>query len=799
MLNWSAGKIRGIQDWAQCGYPFMALVAQSKLAVLEGDLEKAGRILDEILEKYGEKRQERDFLQHISAVSVIARRLRITERLIAERLAPAWQVEVRLTPSIKNRGAAVRWLLLDHKAMAFEINEDVFASDHTEYYLQSWIYCLPLYAAYTHDPDIQLGWVDINLDDRAAVPGLVGCEVRRDCFLIPDRAFIHWEGYRDIARQYRQDDVPWDERQPIALWRGSTTGIPEDQTVGWRSLPRIRLCQIARSPSSRAMIDTGITAIAQIADPAAADALREAGLMAQQLPAAQFNRYKYQIDIDGNTNSWPGLFYKLLTGSPVLKIASPFGFRQWYYDQLKPWINFLPVASDMSDLVEKVDWLRAHDDAARQIGERGRALAESLDFEGELKRAGRVITAAIRYAARLPESSLAFGIGADGNGCLREGWAEPGDASVPALGTESRIELPRPVSLDDFVLTLDISPFTEAPGSPEQRITVVANGEMLHHAALSTRQVLCCSLPQRVLGTAETLTLTLLHPDSVRAASVARPLDERLLSFTLHAMELVPSTVHGARVKASAQVAESAASIPVEPRSLQIMSEQIDLADIRPQSDLARKTRLALDRAMASDSKITKEILEMSGMSGKKYRHFINNLIESIDDPRYLEVGVYAGSTLCSAIFGNRVTATAIDNWSYEQQPIEALFTNLARFKGPEARVSFLDRDFRQVDFATLGIHDIYLFDGPHAEADQYDGVMIAQPALAQEYVLIVDDWNWAAVRHGTWRAVKELGLGLDVIAEIRTAADGVDPPVAFQFSDWHNGYLIAAVCKNRS
>ena len=43
--------------------------------------------------------------------------------------------------------------------------------------------------------------------------------------------------------------------------------------------------------------------------------------------------------------------------------------------------------------------------------------------------------------------------------------------------------------------------------------------------------------------------MTLLHPDGVPAASMARPLDERVLSVTLHAMELVPSTVHHEAVR----------------------------------------------------------------------------------------------------------------------------------------------------------------------------------------------------------------------------------------------------------
>ena len=509
MLNWSDGKIQHLRAWARSGNPFMELIAKSKLAALDGDLETAGQILDEVLDKYAGKWHERDFLEHIWAISIIARRFDVAARLVTERLAAGWRVEIRPTPPIKHLGGRVKWILPDDKTMLFEFNEDVFASDHTEYYLLSWIYCLPLFAVYSHDADPEQGWVDLNLDDGATVPGLAFCEARRDCFLIPDRSFLHWNGYQDVARQYRQDDVPWAERQPVALWRGSTTGRPEDPALGWRSLPRVRLCQIARAPTSLDLIDAGITAIAQIYDAHSAAELQGSDLMRPNMPPGQFNRYKYQIDIDGNSNSWPGLFYKLLTGSPVLKVASPRGYRQWYYSQLKPWINFVPVASDLSDLLEKIVWLRAHDEAARRIGEQGRVLVESLDYEGELKRAGRTITAAIRYAARRPEVALHFGVGANGNECLREGWAAPGKGGSPALGVESRLEIPVPVTQDDFVLKLALSPSADAPAPAPQRVTVVVNGEVLHQTALSTqpalstRQIMHCLLPQRAIRSAE--------------------------------------------------------------------------------------------------------------------------------------------------------------------------------------------------------------------------------------------------------------------------------------------------------
>src|SRR4051812_15784525 len=98
-------------------------------------------------------------------------------------------------------------------------------------------------------------------------------------------------------------------------------------------------------------------------------------------------------------------------------------------------------------------------------------------------------------------------------------------------------------------------------------------------------------------------------------------------------------------------------------------------------------------------------------MSGRKYRTFINNLIGALPDARYLEIGVWMGSTLCSAIYMNKVRALAIDNWSQFGGPAARFFSNLATYKG-DASVSFLDTDFRAIDFSTVGKFNVYLFDG---------------------------------------------------------------------------------------
>ena len=187
----------------------------------------------------------------------------------------------------------------------------------------------------------------------------------------------------------------------------------------------------------------------------------------------------------------------------------------------------------------------------------------------------------------------------------------------------------------------------------------------------------------------------------------------------------------------------------------------------------------------------------MSGISGRKYRLFINNLIEAIPDPRYLEVGVWQVDPMRGHLWQSRSREPAIDNWSLFGEPSTTFFRNLERFKGPDAAVDFLEADFRDVDFAALGTFNVYFFDGPHTAQDQYDGLVSALPALEEQFVLIVDDWNWAQVREGTSSAIRDAHLSIDFQIDVRTTMDDTHPNVSGPDSSWHNGYLIAVVSNN--
>ncbi len=214
-------------------------------------------------------------------------------------------------------------------------------------------------------------------------------------------------------------------------------------------------------------------------------------------------------------------------------------------------------------------------------------------------------------------------------------------------------------------------------------------------------------------------------------------------------------------------------------------------------SALAAATDAALAAAVRrTDLTHHNGIYAVDGMSGLKYRYFINTLVGAVPNARYLEIGSWAGSTLCAAIHGNKVTAVAVDDWSQFGGPKDSFIQNVLALRTPGAEVTFIEADFRKVDYTLMNTYNIYLFDGPHKEQDQYDGLAMALPCLDPEFVFIVDDWNWSPVRHGTMRAIERCGLEIRYAAEIRTSLDDTHPVLVGKYSDWHNGYFISVLAK---
>lgn len=220
--------------------------------------------------------------------------------------------------------------------------------------------------------------------------------------------------------------------------------------------------------------------------------------------------------------------------------------------------------------------------------------------------------------------------------------------------------------------------------------------------------------------------------------------------------------------------------------------------------------KTAFFQSWAINTKIPDWIRFMPGMSGRKYRYLINNLVSLIKDARYLEIGSWTGSTVCSAIYGNKVKTVCIDNWSQFNNTEDIPYQRVLNIKNPKKEFEintkkvisekinfkFIESDFRKINYNEVDKFNIYVFDGPHEIKDHYDGVAIVQPSLDDIFILIIDDWNLEEVRKGTFNAFGDLGISIISKIDIKTTQNNVMPKLFHShYSDWHNGYFIA-VCK---
>lgn len=216
---------------------------------------------------------------------------------------------------------------------------------------------------------------------RTGVPSFTGREEFDQ--LLPDPHFVRTLAYHDFRSAVGRDWIPWRGRDPRVIWRGQLNGRPGPQ--GLLSTPRASLCSVARTLGHANIVDARLTDVDPFISGHYAGELQELEhLFGDRLAPETYLQSKYLIDIDGWANSWSGLFRKLLTGSAVLKVASREGYRQWYYDRLEPWVNYVPVRSDLADLDDAIHFLLQNDERAREIGEAGRRLALSLDLEAEI-------------------------------------------------------------------------------------------------------------------------------------------------------------------------------------------------------------------------------------------------------------------------------------------------------------------------------------------------------------------------------------------------------------------------------
>ena len=99
-------------------------------------------------------------------------------------------------------------------------------------------------------------------------------------------------------------------------------------------------------------------------------------LKGERLTHEQQSYFKYILYIEGNVSAYRGGF--LFANKSVILWVKSHKFHLWFEPYLEEKVNCIFVERDLSDLYEKITWLKENDEQARQIAEEGYNLYRRL-------------------------------------------------------------------------------------------------------------------------------------------------------------------------------------------------------------------------------------------------------------------------------------------------------------------------------------------------------------------------------------------------------------------------------------
>jgi len=205
-------------------------------------------------------------------------------------------------------------------------------------------------------------------------------------FLIPDSYMLYgfhsshskgglrkaglWESNLEEARAASKN-VPWDLKIPKVYWRGADNGkaygVSNEEV--WANLPKYypRVELVRMSAQYPELIDAMLTHYSQ--GESDIERYKSIGLE-DRLTHLRFSitdhvYFKYLISLDGWTSAWMRVPWILATNCVLLKQESL--KVEWFDYALKPYVHYYPVKSDLSDLLQAIEYLEKNQDVAQEI------------------------------------------------------------------------------------------------------------------------------------------------------------------------------------------------------------------------------------------------------------------------------------------------------------------------------------------------------------------------------------------------------------------------------------------------
>lgn len=206
-------------------------------------------------------------------------------------------------------------------------------------------------------------------------PVLVTCKMPEAKKLIhfPVQLWSPWANEIVPTIEKISKNSPWETKQNKAFWRGINSDADNyNDRKKWTHYRRGKVCALSNQYPE--FIDAAFSGTRHWL--VREDLLDEFLAFFPRKIASweEYLQHKYLLDLDGCVAATPGYAWKLLSNCAVLKHDSR--FTLYFSKALQPWVHYIPLNNDVSDIFEKITWAREHDEETKQIAENGRLFAE---------------------------------------------------------------------------------------------------------------------------------------------------------------------------------------------------------------------------------------------------------------------------------------------------------------------------------------------------------------------------------------------------------------------------------------
>lgn len=160
-------------------------------------------------------------------------------------------------------------------------------------------------------------------------------------------------------------NLKWITKKNLAVFRGSNTGC------GYNVNNNTRLKLAKLGVQYPQYLDVGITnwnlRIRKNKDSSYLEIPNISDLkLVNKLSPEQQSNYKYLINVDGHVSAFR-LSLELSMGCCILMVESEEKWKMWFSDMLEPYIHYIPIKADLSDLISQIQWCHKNDEKCHKI------------------------------------------------------------------------------------------------------------------------------------------------------------------------------------------------------------------------------------------------------------------------------------------------------------------------------------------------------------------------------------------------------------------------------------------------